>query len=170
MATKNPRISVTVTPEAAAVLARLSDLAGGSVSSLVGQLIDTTFPVFERMALALEAAKKLQEHGQLPVDDIRQSMDKAQTRIEEQLGLSLEEMDLGLRPLLDQAEKVSRRGTRAAGGARTPRRLTTPVPVTRGSGTPPSPDRDGGSHAKAHKGKGSVEEVKPVRRGKNGRV
>lgn len=170
MATKNPRISVTVTPEAAAVLARLSSLAGGSVSSLVGELIETAFPVFERMTVALEAAKKLQEHGQLPIDDIRESLDKAQARIEGQLGLCLDEMDLGVRPLLDQAEKVSRRGTRDAGGTRTPRRLTTPVPVTRGSGTPQSPVRDGGSHAKAQKGKGSVEEVKPVRRGKNGRV
>lgn len=146
MPTKNPRISVTLTPESAAILAQIAKLSNGSVSSLVGELIETTRPVFERMAHALEAAALLENEANAAKQDIAAGLQRAQDRLETQLGLALDSMDDGLRPILEQAEKVSRRA------ARTPRRpreaegprgaeeaapaVSTPVPVTRGSGTP----------------------------------
>lgn len=146
MATKNPRISVTLTPETAAVLARISTLSKGSVSSLVGELLETTLPVFERMAQALEAAAQLESEAKSAKGDIAAGLQRAQDRLEDQLGLALTTMDDGLRPILEQAEKVSRRAAKApravrgAGGLRQSEKaseaVSTPVPVTRGSGTP----------------------------------
>lgn len=141
MPTKNPRISVTLTPELAAILERLSGLTGNSKSAMVAELLETAVPVFHRMSEVLEAAETLKGHALSAKDQIIEGLDRAQGRIEEQLGLSLEQLDDGFRPLLEAAEKVSRRGARAggsrsAGGAASgPKGRSTPVPVTRGSGT-----------------------------------
>jgi hypothetical protein len=77
-------------------------------------------------------------------DQMRESLEAAQTRLEEQLGLTFEHMDEGFRPLLDEAEKLQRRGGRVGteravrARSKSPAAApTTPVPVTRGSGTPP---------------------------------
>lgn len=144
MATKNPRITITLTPELHAVLRRLSDLTSNSQSGIVAELLTSSLPVFERMCEVLDAAQKLKEHGLSAPQAVRDSLDRAQAKLEGQMSLVLEAFDEGGRPLLEQAEKVGRRkagagGTRSAGGpAPAVRRSSTPVPVTRGSGTPKS--------------------------------
>lgn len=137
--TLNPRITITLTPAVAAVLRELSKLAGNSQSAIVGELLETSLPVFERVVAALRAASTIQESART---EIAAGLDRAQTKLEGQLGLMLGDMDETMRPLLEQAEKVTRRGAatgdraiaRAAGGAR--KRVTTPVPLTGGSGPP----------------------------------
>lgn len=61
MPAKNPRISVTVTPETSAILSRMASLQGGSVSSVVGELLEFVLPIFERIGHALEAAEHVQD-------------------------------------------------------------------------------------------------------------
>lgn len=150
MPTKNPRISVTVTPEVSAVIDRLSALTGESKSAFLADLLNTSLPVFERMIHALEAAQVLQEQALKAPGEFTSSLKSAHERIEAQLGLALDDMDEAFLPLLKDSEKVIRRAARggAADGKRSAAAATargasegsTPRPVTRGLGRGYSPE------------------------------
>ncbi len=144
MPTANPRITITLEPELHAILRRMSELTGNSLSAIVAELLGTSMPVFERVVHALEAASEIQSSAS---GEIVQGLQRAQERLEGQLGLLMGDVDEDFRPLLDQAEKVKRR-SRGGGGARRARAaaasaeaVLTPVPVTRGSGTPFTPSK-----------------------------
>ena len=161
MPTKNPRLSVTLTPELSAVLDRLSVLADNSKSSLVAELLAEAVPIFERMITVLEAAHTLKAQASGGMAEIGAGLARAQARMETQLGLCLDDLDEGVRPILEQAEKVARRGARGMGAARPrgSRSVTTPVPVTRGLG----PQKRGTE--------GEEKQVRPrAKGGKNGGV
>jgi hypothetical protein len=144
MPTPNPRITVTLTPELHAVMRRLSELTGGSQSSIVAELLTTSLPVFERVIRVMEAARS--EHAEM-VTGIAANLADAQSRIEAQLGLALDDFDGATLPLVKEAEKVARRSRR---------RLSTPVPVTRGSGTPQGAPKGKGKGTRRGVGNGSV--------------
>ena len=141
MPTLNPRISITLTPAVSAVLRELSALAGNSQSAIVGELLETSLPVFERVVAALRAASQIQDSARV---EIAAGLERAQHKLEAQMGLLLSEIDEGNRPLLEAAERVTRRGAGGvASGARAARPvaapkarsgLTTPVALTGGSG------------------------------------
>lgn len=137
MPTQNPRLTITLTPEVSAVLRQLSELTGNSQSATVGELLQMTLPVFERVAAGIKAAKEIQDSARA---EIAEGLDRAQAKVEAQLGIVMADMDEGMRPLLEAAEKVRRRGgrTSAAGAGSRPRRADDPRPVTRGSGHPPT--------------------------------
>lgn len=59
MPAANPRITITLKPEVHEVLKRLSSLTGNSQSSMVGEILNDSFPVFERMVQVLSAAEKM---------------------------------------------------------------------------------------------------------------
>lgn len=103
----------------AAQLRKLSELTGNSQSALIGDLLEGTGPVFDRMIQVLEAAKSAKEsiRGKLADD-----MEHAQAKMEGALGLVLEGFDEFTGSLLDEAEAVTRRARRkgAAGAARAP--------------------------------------------------
>ncbi len=145
MPTLNPRLTITLTPACAAVLREMSQLVGESQSAIVGGLLESSLPVFERVVQATRAAANIQDSAR---SEISAGLGRAQAKLEDQLGLMLVDMDDKLRPLLDEAEKVTRR---SSGGAETTTRSgarvgvsappktakkgdSTPVPVTRGSG------------------------------------
>jgi hypothetical protein len=128
----NPRINATLTPAAAAVLRELSELTGNSQSSIVGDLLESAVPVFSRVCTALRAAAEINASAKT---EIAAGLERAQTKLEGQLGLMLGDMDDTLAPLLQQAEKIARRGAATVGAA--PRRSgSPPVAVTRGVGQP----------------------------------
>ena len=124
MPTLNPRLTITLQPQLAAILRRLSQLTGNSQSSMIGELLADSLPIFERMVEVLEAAQKLREKAMEAPDEVSRSLDRAQARIEAQLGLVLDDMGEGVRPLLEAAEKVERRGARGA------KRAARVVPLT----------------------------------------
>jgi hypothetical protein len=142
MPTLNPRITITLTPAVAAVLKEMSQLTGNSQSAIVGDLLQSSQPVLERIVLTLRAASTIQQEA---AKEIASGMHRAQTKLEKQFDLALGTMDEGIRPLLEEAEKIKRRSGRAGGGvalaapvpARSARAGSTPVPVTRGSGPQP---------------------------------
>ena len=150
MPTQNPRLTITLTPAVAAVLKSMSEASGNSQSSIVGELLEVSVPVFERVTKALLAARDMEEAAK---GEIAAGLGRAQSRMEQQLPLHLAELDEGIRPLLDHAEDVRRRRARAAGGAPAPAgarqpdgrapRVSTPVPVTRGSGPRSKPSKAG---------------------------
>lgn len=111
MPTSNPRINVTLSPVRYAQMQRLSQLTGESMSALVSSLLDTSGPVFDRTIRILEAANDAK--AQLS-EGMRQDMEKAQAKIEKQLGLVLETYDTSTGDLLEQVERVARRA-RGAG-------------------------------------------------------
>lgn len=145
MTTANPRITVTLQPATYAVLQRLAQATGDSMSASVAELIDVSIPVFERVIMALEAAKSIEDNAKT---EIKAGLSRAQDKLEGQLGIMFEQLDEGIRPLLTEAEKVRRRPARpserpapgklaphgagrSAGGSG---RKSTPRPVTRGVG------------------------------------
>lgn len=119
MPAKNPRLTITLQPSLAAQLRKLSELTGNSQSALIGDLLEGTGPVFDRMIQVLEAAKTAKEsmRGKLADD-----MEQAQSKMEGALGVVLEGFDQFTGSLLDEAEVVTRRARRkgAASGARAP--------------------------------------------------
>lgn len=133
MPTQNPRLSITLTPEVAAVLRELAELTGNSQSATVGELLQMSLPVFERVAAGIRAAKEIQASARA---EIAEGLERAQARVEEQLGIAMADLDEGFRPSLEQAEKVRRRAGRQTGvaGAGPARLPADPRPVTRGSG------------------------------------
>ena len=92
MPTSNPRITVTLTPEVHAVLKRMSELTGNSQSAIVGDLLLSSRDVFARVVTVLEAAAVAQ--GTVN-EEIKAGLDRAQVKLEQQLGLALETLDEG---------------------------------------------------------------------------
>lgn len=120
MATKNPRLTITLQPSIAAHLRRLSELTGNSQSGLIADLLDGSEAVFERMIQVLEAAKSAQAamKGKIATD-----MEAAQTKMEGALGIVMDGFDSYTGSLLDEAEAVKRRARRGghASAAQAPR-------------------------------------------------
>lgn len=112
MTKKNPRITVTLTPEVHALLRRMSELTGNSQSSFVGDLLSRSAPVFSRMVQVLDASEFLRLEALKAPDEFNAGLEQAQTRLESQMGLVLDAMDDGFRPLLEAAEKIKRRSRR----------------------------------------------------------
>lgn len=119
MTTKNPRLTITLQPSLAAQLRKLSELTGNSQSGLIGEMLEGSGPVFDRMIQVMEAAKTAKEsmRGKLIGD-----MEHAQNRIEGALGIALDDFDNITGSLFQEAESVPRRarpaarpGTRQAG-------------------------------------------------------
>jgi hypothetical protein len=125
----NPRITITLKPQTHAALQRMSALAGNSMSSIVGELLEQSQPVFDRMVRLLEAAAKIKDSAQDEKDRIAKSLEDAQQNLERQLGLSLDWMDERSAPILQAAEKLDRRAGRAEPDA--PRRARAARPAKR---------------------------------------
>ena len=114
MPTKNPRLTMTLTPTTAAQLRRLSELTGSSQASLISELLEGQEMVFDRVIQALEAAALVKEEMK---SSLREDLDRSQQVIEAQLGLVLESLDNAAAPLLKEAEKIRRRkGRETAAG------------------------------------------------------
>ena len=90
----------------------LSDLSGNSMSSMVAEIITMNEPVFARMVKVLQAAKSVQASSK---ESMMAALNDAQTKIEKQLGLALDAMDDGFRPVLMMPRRC------AGGGGRGPR-------------------------------------------------
>lgn len=113
MPTQNPRLTITMQPSLAAQLRRLSELTGNSQSALIAELLETSAPTFDRLILVLEAAQKVTETARnarfSATSAMATELAEAQTRIETQMGLNLAEFDQLNKPILEEAERITRR-------------------------------------------------------------
>lgn len=136
MPTKNPRLSVVLSPALAATLAAVAEEAGTSASSLVRGLLEQAEPAFARMLQLLKAARSAK--GQIG-QGVRGSMERVITDLQDAIALADSRQSRVVADLVSQAEAVKGRragGRRAAPAARTAARAEgDPRLVTRGSGT-----------------------------------
>jgi len=144
MATKNPRVSVMLTPSSDAILSRLAKASKKSKSGIVAEFLeDTCMPMFERMAIVLEAAATATDEAKSAT---RQGFAEAEEKLLSVAGLTMDLFDQASKPMLESAERISRRsstgralsGGRAAAHGEGAERAQRPPHVTRGSGTPKS--------------------------------
>ena len=124
MPTNNPRITITLEPATYARLRRLSELTDQSLSAIVSEILDGSAQVFDRTITVLEAAKSATEEMR---EKTAADLAAAQTKLEQQLGLSLEVFDGYTESLLEDAEAVRRRARRGGPALRG----ASPRPTTR---------------------------------------
>lgn len=90
MATKNPRLTITLKPELSAHFRRLSELTGQSQSSIIAELLSGSEPVLERMIRVLEAAEAAK--GAIK-GRVARGLDDAQAKLEGALDIALTGLD-----------------------------------------------------------------------------
>lgn len=124
MPAKNPRLTITLQPSLAAQLRKLSELTGNSQSGLIGELLEGSGPVFDRLIQVLEAAETAKEsmRGRLTED-----MQAAHAKVESALGMVFEGFDDITTSMLDEAEAVTRRGVGKRSAARPGAAAPTPI-------------------------------------------
>ena len=111
MATKNPRLTITLKPELSAHFRRLSDLTGQSQSSIISELLAGSEPVLERMIRVLEAAEAAK--GAIR-GRVARGLDDAQQHLEGVLDIACGGFDSALQELESFAQNAP------AAGALTP--------------------------------------------------
>lgn len=129
MPAKNPRLTITLKPDLAARLRKLSELTGNSQSSMIGEMLEGSEPVFDRMIEVLEAAKSAQAsmRGKIATD-----MEHAQTKMETALGVVMQGFDQITGSLLEESAAVQKRARRVghASAAQAPRAVPASVSST----------------------------------------
>ena len=111
MATTKPRITVTLKPSTHATLRRMSELTKNSQSAIVGELLTSAEPVFDRMVRIMEAAVRAKEGAQ---GTVLKGLEQAHAVMERQLGLLDADFDVRTQDMLDGLEQVARRSGRGA--------------------------------------------------------
>jgi hypothetical protein len=130
MPAKNPRLTITLKPSLATQLKRLSELTGNSQSALIGEMLDGSVPVFERLIVVLEAAHEAKNELR---DHMTENLQAGQARVEAQFGILLEDFEHMTQPVVDAAVDIKRRsagagGTRVAGArGATDRPISPPI-------------------------------------------
>lgn len=91
MATTKPRITITLTQRQHDVLRAISDCGGSSMSAFVGELLEQSLPVLERMAESFRKIKLAQDEQK---KRIIADLDQAQAEVEPVLDQVLGQFDL----------------------------------------------------------------------------
>jgi hypothetical protein len=137
MPSKNPRLSVVLSPSLAATLAELARETEESASSLVRGLLEQAEPALGRMLELVRASKAAK--GQIGAG-LAGNMDRVIDDLSDAIAVADARAGRVLADLVAQAEAGKGRRRPAAGtgsarpGGRAPEAPPTPVPVTRGSG------------------------------------
>jgi hypothetical protein len=135
MPSKNPRLSVVITPSLMATLTGISEETGESASSIVRGFLEQAEPALVRMLQLVKAAKDAK--GTIGAG-VGQALDRVVVDLEEALDLADIRTERALGDLVASAEAVPSRRRWSAAAAQAERAaaagVPTPVPVTRGSG------------------------------------
>jgi hypothetical protein len=145
--TINPRIQVTVKPSQYVLLQRLAKLQKRSMSKVLSELFDEIEPVYERVAVVLEAASRAQVTARTGMAD---AFKQAEAEMAPHVAAAMGQFDMLVNTFGHEAAVVAG----APSGARiaAPPSAPTPSPVTRGSGLP----RVGGKRRTVHPPRPSI--------------
>lgn len=110
MATTKPRITVTLEPHRYALLKRLAELQGASMSHLLADLLESVAPVLERVAVAIESAQLAQESVK---PNLVRSAQKAEAQLVPMMDQAISQLDMFIRQA--QQAAATGEGTRAVG-------------------------------------------------------
>lgn len=91
MATSNPRITVTFTKHQYDVLKVISTCGGQPMSTFISELVEMALPTFERMAVAMQSLKGVQDAQR---QRIVSHLDEAQSALEPILQSAVGQIDL----------------------------------------------------------------------------
>jgi hypothetical protein len=128
MATKKPRITITLDQRTYNVLKVISDCGDKTMSGFVSEMLDAAMPTLERMAVTFQAIKTAQAAEQ---SKFITSLDRAQAALEPAVMQAVGQFDMFLSSV-DAA--VAGRGAPAPAGRGLPADAAeNPRPVTRGS-------------------------------------
>lgn len=117
MPTVKPRIAITLEQETYDVVARLAELQSRSKGAVVADLLEAVLPPLRRTVALLEAAQQAPEHVKA---GLRSVVEATHDDLLKLTGSGNQQLDMLLQGL---GSAVSQDGS-------------TPVPVTRGSGSP----------------------------------
>ncbi len=131
MPTVNPRIQVTVRPSQYVLLQRLAKLQKRSMSKVLSELFDEIEPVYERVAVVLEAAVRAQSTAKQGMVDAFQA---AEAEMAPHVAAAMGQFDMLVNTFGGTQEPASAAQSGAA--CSDPAPLGTPTQVTRGSGLP----------------------------------
>lgn len=141
MPTANPRVNVTLKPHQYELLSRLGRAQGRSRAAILLELLETVFPVLERVVVAIEGAERAQV---LAREGFRESINRAEAAILPHVQAAMGQLDLLVEEAVRNGEGTpdprmgAPRAEESAAGApppgRPPRGRKDPRPVTRGSG------------------------------------
>ncbi len=92
MATKKPRMTITIEPEHHAVVAEVARLRGVSKSTVVTEMLGASIPALERVSKLLEALEAARSGGY--VEDFKASLDEAEKTLAPILSAALEQLDI----------------------------------------------------------------------------
>lgn len=128
MATTNPRITITITPNQHRILKAMSEFSGKSMSSVVAEFLDEVEPVLERMALSF---RRLKEASDMQRQRIKTSLDDVQATLEPMLAEIQGQTDLFFGQIERAAGVPEVSPGTAAGGRKSPptNRGVTPHPA-----------------------------------------
>jgi hypothetical protein len=143
MPTDKHRISLSLSDEAFKVVSRISLASGEPMSKVITGILEPALPALGRMAAVMEAAKAAPDQVR---SGIVAAIDRAESRLIPAAQLALDLAGDGLQAVetVAHAGVVSdgqsppaptRRARKGHGG------VSTPVPVTRGSGLPKTPSK-----------------------------
>ncbi len=115
MPTKNPRLTMTLSPPMAEKLRRISELTGNSQASLISDLLEGCTSVFDRLILVLEAAETAK--AQL-VPQFADDMEASQAEMEKRLFRAFADFEKLAPSEAEHAESIPRRGRKGIGSKR----------------------------------------------------
>lgn len=124
MATTKPRITVTLTNRQHDVLRVISECGGQSMSAFIGELLEQSLPVLERMAETFRKIKAAQDEQKKRIVD---ELDQAQAEVEPVLEQVLGQFDLFMSKLEQVAGAGAPASSVAEPAAPVPAKARTPV-------------------------------------------
>lgn len=136
MPTQKPRITITLTSRQHDVLRSLSSSSGQSMSSLLCEVLDTAFPVFERMAVTFQHLKQARDAEKAK---IAKTLDQAQEAFEPIAAAAVSQFDLFMARVDRAAGAAGSAPSRAGAPAARPKTPGTNRGVTTPPPNPPKP-------------------------------
>ena len=138
MSTTNPRVHVTLSPSLFDLVGAMARSQRVSRSQVLRELLEAAEPALQRVVTLMHAAERAK--GAVK-SEFAESLLRSQELIEAELNRQMDMVSGVSGDLVSMAERIEGRRPGAAavppsaGGARRRSGVSTPVPVTRGSGT-----------------------------------